>query len=397
MPQNLPEPNDEGLTRSVGSLRELIDIVTGRSFKSVSTQEDAGLAEVMPFPFLALVGQDEMKLGLLLAIINPLVSGVLLVGPRGTGKTTLARSLIDLLPDVERSACFYGCLPEDILAGGMDAVCPDCARKFGEGKSLTHRDRVRLIELPLNANLDDVVGGLDERAMAHERMRLKRGILAQADLNVLYVDEVNLLDNEIANSILDAASAGIYTLRRSQMAATYRSRFTLVGSMNPEEGDLRPQIMDRFGLRVVVHGLDSIQERLEAYRRTRAYRTSPRATVAQYEQDTYSARDEIVAARTLLPKVEIPSSVALAGAEIIQQMRVDSMRAELTLLEAARAYAAADARVQVTIEDIKVVAPMALRLRRSQFMIKYFDNLRNEEQELQAILTKLGSHAKDKK
>ena len=395
MPQDQPEPNNDDLTRSVGSLRELIDIVTGRSFKSVSAQEDAGLAEVMPFPFLALVGQDEMKLALLLAIINPLVSGVLLVGPRGTGKTTMARSLVDLLPDVERSACFYGCLPEDILAGGMDAVCPDCARKFGEGKSLTHSDRVRLIELPLNATLDDVVGGLDERAITHERMRLKRGILAQADLNVLYVDEVNLLDNEIANSILDAASAGTYTLRRSQMAATYRSRFTLVGSMNPEEGDLRPQIMDRFGLRVVVRGLDSIQERLEAYRRSRAYLTSPRATVAQYEDDTLSARDEIITARSLLPKVDIPSSVAQAGAEIIQQMHVDSMRAELTLLEAARAYAAADARLHVTMEDIQMVAPMALRLRRSQFMIKYFDNQGNEEQELQAILSKLGPHAKD--
>ncbi len=394
-PLDLPEPKEEGLTRTVKSLRELIDLVTGRTFQAEMPQEDAGLAEVMPFPFLALVGQAEMKLALLLAIINPLVSGVLLVGPRGTGKTTTARSLVNLLPDVERSACFYGCLPEDIAAGGIDAVCPECARKFAEGVPLTRRDRVRLIELPLNATLDDVVGGLDERAMIHDRMRLKRGILAQADLNVLYVDEVNLLDNEIANSILDAASAGSYTLRRGQVAATYRSRFTLVGSMNPEEGNLRPQIMDRFGLRVVVRGLDSIADRLEAYRRSRAYRLNPRATVAQYQEDTGFAREEILSARALLTKVEIPDTVAEAGGKIVQALKIDSLRAEFTLLEAARAYAAADARSQVTLDDLKQVAPMALRLRRSQFMIQYFENQSNEEQEFQKILNNLTSDAQE--
>ena len=189
-------------------------MVTGRAFEADLPHEDAGLAEVMPFPFLALVGQQEMKLALLLAIINPLVNGVLLVGPRGTGKTTTARSLVDLLPSVERSNCFYGCLPEDILTGGIDAVCPDCARKFGEGQPLTTSDRVRLIELPLNARLEDVVGWLDDHAEAHERIRLQRGILAHADLNVLYVDEVNLLSDDIVNAILDAAASGVYTVRR---------------------------------------------------------------------------------------------------------------------------------------------------------------------------------------
>ena len=121
-PLDLPE-SEEALTRAVGSLRELIDLVTGKAFQEASVQEDSGLAEVLPFPFLALVGQEDMKLALLLAIINPLINGVLLIGPRGTGKTTSARSLVDLLPDVQRSACFYGCLPEDIETGGIDAVC----------------------------------------------------------------------------------------------------------------------------------------------------------------------------------------------------------------------------------------------------------------------------------
>ncbi len=386
---DLPEPKDYLLTRTVKSLKELVDLVSGKAFQSNVNREDAGLAEVMPFPFLALVGQQEMKLALLLAIINPLVNGVLLIGPRGTGKTTTARSLIDLLPEVQRSTCFYGCLPEDIEQGGMDAVCPDCARKFAEGIPLTRTDRVRLIELPLNAKLEDVVGALDEHAAGHLRMRIRRGILAQADQNVLYVDEVNLLSDDIINAILDAASSGTYTLRRNLVAATYRSRFTLVGSMNPEEGNLRPQIMDRFGLRVVVRGLDNLDERLEAYRRARAYRLNPRATVAQYAEETAQARAEIQMARSLLPKVEIPAEIARAGTELVRKFQVESLRAEITLFEAARAYAAADGRTTVTMEDIKMVAPMALRLRRSAFMVQYFQEQSREEEEMHKILNSL--------
>ncbi len=384
-PLDLPE-SEGRLTRTVGSLRELIDLVTGRSFQEESVQEDYGLAEVLPFPFLALVGQEEMKLALLLSIINPLINGVLLVGPRGTGKTTTARSLISLLPDVERSACFYGCLPEDIETGGLDAVCPDCARKYAEGQPLTRSDHVRLIELPLNAKIEDVVGALDERAVEHDRMRLKRGILAQADLNILYVDEINMLDTEVANALLDAASAGSYVLRRGQVSVTYRSRFTLVGSMNPEEGLLRSQVMDRFGLRVAVRGLDNLEERVEAYRRTRGYRLNPRAVVAQYSQETAQAREEIINARELLPNVEIPTAVAQAGAALIHRYQVNSLRAEITMFEAARAYAAADARTTVSLDDVKVVAPLALRLRRSQFMIKYFKDQKQEDQEINQLL-----------
>src|SRR5512135_3685333 len=257
-------PEQTGETVAVQSLRELIDLVTGRKFQTQPDQEDAGLAEVLPFPFLGLVGQVEMKLALLIAVINPLVSGVLLVGPRGTGKTTIVRSLVNLLPYVKRSACHYGCLPEDIEAGGLDAVCPDCARKYGEGKSLTKIDQGRLVDLPLNARLEDVIGGWDERAMAEGRVRVRSGILKQADLSVLYIDEVNLLGDDIINAILDAAAQGTYTVRRGPLSNTYRARFTLVGSMNPEEGSLRPQIMDRFGLRVVVRRLEGADDRLEA-------------------------------------------------------------------------------------------------------------------------------------
>jgi magnesium chelatase subunit I len=383
-------PKEAGYTRTVNSLRELIDLVTGKSFQASLPQKDAGLAEALPYPFLGLVGQYEMRLSLLLAIINPLVNGVLLIGPRGTGKTTSARSLVDLLPSVKRSLCYYGCLPEDIETGGMDAVCPDCAKKWGEGLPLTRTDRVRLMELPLNARIEDVVGGLDEHAPAAvDRMRIRRGILAQSDNNVLYVDEVNLLDDNIVNAILDASSAGTYTLRRDQTAAIYRSRFNLIGSMNPEEGGLRPQIMDRFGLRVIVHGLKDQAERLEVYRRARAYRLNPRATVSQYSQDMAIARQEIQAARDLLPSVELPETVAAIGIQLIQRLQIDSLRAEMTLFEGARAYAAAEARTIVHPNDLRVVAPMSLRLRKSPFMSQYFQDQIKEDAEFESILAEI--------
>lgn len=383
MEEYLPEesrvPNEPTPPRS---LRELIDRVTGRGLPSVLEPGDAGLAEPLPYPFLALVGQMEMKVALLLALINPAVGGVLLLGPRGTGKTTAVRSLVDLLPEIPRSLCHYGCLAEDIETGGMDAVCPDCARKYAMGEPLAAMEQVRLVELPLNAGLGDVVGGLDDRVVAHDRMRLRRGILAYADLNLLYVDEINLLDDEIINAILDAAAQGTYTVRRGLMSATYRSRFILVGSMNPEEGRLRPQILDRFGLRLVLRGLQDPAERLEAYRRARFYLRSPRTLIAQYALETAVARAEVQHAREVLDQVQLPDEVATLGLDIIRKLGIDSLRAEITLFEAARAYAAADNRLEVLASDLRQVAAMALRLRRSVFMDSFLAEQLNEEQEI---------------
>ena len=374
------------LQPAVRSLRELLDRVTGRGFQQPQSSEDSGIAEILPYPFLALVGQYEMKLALMLALINPAAGGVLLIGPRGTGKTTAVRSLVDLLPEVPRSLCYYGCMPEDIESGGIDAVCPDCARKFAEGEPLAKLDHVRLVELPLNARLEDVVGGVDERAAVHSRLRIRRGLLAQADHNLLFVDEINLLSDEVVDALLDAAAQGYYTVRRGAVSASYKSRFVLVGSMNPEEGRLRPQIQDRFGLRVVVRGLEDIQERLEAYRRVQAYQSNPRQTVTRFVTETEIAKAEIQAARDILSNVILSNEVAQSGLELINRLKIDSLRAEITLFEGARAYAAAEGRQEVNLDDLREIAPLALRLRRSNFMEGYLEQQQTEESELLEIL-----------
>lgn len=378
------------------TLRELVDYVAGKSLPSLAP-EDGRITETLPFPYLAIVGQHEMKLALLLGLINPNIGGILLVGPRGTAKTTAVRSLLNILPMVERSLCPYGCLPEDIEVSGIEAVCPDCARKYGEGQKLTAPDKVRLIELPLNARLEDVVGGIDERAAIHERMRIRRGILAQADRNLLYIDEINLLGDDIVDSILDASAQGNYTVRRGPVVATYRSRFVLIGSMNPEEGRLRPQILDRFGLRVIVKGLGDASERLEAYRRVQAYLANPRQMIAQFSGEMEAAASEILMARERVKKVVIPDTVATPAIQLVQKMGIDSLRAEITWFESARAYAAADGRDEVTSADLKAVAPMALRLRRSQFMNEYFKGQFGEEKEMTALLNGFGKKPTSKK
>lgn len=390
-PEENPGDNpEEKPQKQFRSLKELLDFASGRGLAlNLEQLGDAGLAESLPFPFLAIVGQNEMKLALILGLINPNIGGVLLLGPRGTGKTTAVRSLLDIMPHVQRSKCYYGCLPEDIETGGMDAVCPDCAKKFGEGQSLTIEDKIRLVELPLNARLEDVVGGMDERAAIHERMRLHRGILAQADKNLLYIDEINLLPDEIVDAILDAAAQGTYTIRRGQLSATYRARFVLVGSMNPEEGRLRPQILDRFGLRVIVRGLESADDRMEAYQRVTTYLSNPHALINAYANDIHLVGLELGEARKLLPSVSLPSHLALQAIEIIKKMNIESLRAEITWFEAARAYAAADKRNEVTKTDMAMVAPMALRLRRSAFMQEFLNQQKNEEDELQELLQNL--------
>jgi magnesium chelatase subunit I len=354
---------------------------------------ELGLSDAPPYPFMAVVGQFEMRIALLLSVINPAVGGVLLIGPRGTGKTTAVRSLSDILPDVEVSDCEDGALPLDMESPNAATLYPDCYEKVQAGQPISHYEAVKIVELPLNARLEDVVGGINERiAVQQNRVRLERGILARADNNLLYIDEVNLLNDEIVDAILDAAAQGRYTVRRGAMAGTYRARFVLIGSMNPEEGRLRPQIMDRFGLRVNVRGLNDKPERLEVYSRVRQYRQHPSTFVKQWEVLTAATREDVMLARELLSETKLSDEAVEIGLSLVHDLDIDSHRAEYTMFEAARAYAAADGRDLASVADIRAVAPMALRQRRSEFMANFFENQQAEDDHIrQQIDHLLGS------
>ena len=368
---------------------KLLDLLLESPYAKISSMPyvDIGLADVEPFPFLAIVGQREMKLALLLSVINPNIGGVLLIGPRGTAKTTAVRSLIDVLPTIQRSLCVDGCTEEMLEEGGMDAICQNCAQKVGYGEVLTVADKVRIIELPLNSRLEDVVGGINERvALEQQRVVLERGILANADNNILFIDEVNLLDGAISNAILDAAAQGHYTVRRGPQRLQYRSRLILIGSMNPEEGHLRPQIMDRFGLRAVVTGLTEVELRYRVYEHAMMYQGNSAHFAALFARSTLELADEVEQARARLPQVTICEEAKLFGLTLIENMTIDSNRAEITLFEAARANAAADERNEVIEADIRAVALLSLRQRKSPYLVDYLKKQKAEDAKLQAFL-----------
>ncbi len=258
---------------------------------------------------------------------------------------------------------------------------------MGRGEALTALDRMRLVELPLHARLEDVVGGINERvAVEQNRIKLDKGILAQADGNLLYVDEINLLDDHVVNAILDSAALGRYTVRRGALSATYNARFVLIGSMNPEEGAFRPPIMDRLGLRVIVSGLESKVQRLRVYRRMRAFADNPHEFIAAYAKETRIFGQEIAEAKERLPKVTLTRQAKQLTIKLVKELFISSNRAEYVTLEAARAYAAADGRTRAGVADVRAVAPMALRQRRSEFMESYFEQAHREEERIQALL-----------
>lgn len=380
--------NDNPLNENSYLLRMLSRAGARRVLAEQET--DLGLAEHRPYPFLAIVGQYEMRIALMLAVINPAIGGVLLIGPRGTGKTTAVRSLTGILPEIEVSDCDEGALPADLAVDNAHLLYPDCYEKYQSGTPISHYENVKLVELPLNARLDDVVGGINERiAVQQQRVSIERGILARADNNLLYIDEVNLLDDQIVDAILDAAAQGSYTVRRGAMSGTYRSRFVLIGSMNPEEGRLRPQILDRFGLRVNVRGLTGKEDRLEIYRRVKAYRSSPSLFIRNWEEVTSETRDDIILARELLTQTTLSDEALEIGLTLVQELDIDSHRAEYTMFEAARAHAAADGRDLANANDIRAVAPMALRQRRSEFMVNFFENQHHEDEQIRLRIDQL--------
>ncbi|WP_371366900.1 Magnesium-chelatase 38 kDa subunit [Sporomusa rhizae] len=319
------------------------------------------------YPFTAIVGQEDMKQALILNVINPLLGGVLIKGEKGTAKSTAVRALADLLPAMEVSKnCPFHCDPAD-----PGHLCDNCRDKAGAEEQLsTQSVKMRVVELPVSATEDRVVGTLDiEHAIKHGEKKFDPGILAQANRNILYVDEINLLDDHVVDVLLDAAAMGVNTVEREGVSYSHPARFVLVGTMNPEEGDIRPQLLDRFGLSVAVAGENKPEWRVEVIKRRLAYEQDTDTFAQQYQEEQEKLAASIMQARGLLPQVTISDELLLLVARLAIALDVDGHRADITVIKTAMTLAAFAGRVQVEKEDVKKAAHLALphRMRRRPF------------------------------
>ena len=313
------------------------------------------------FPFSAIVGQDEMKTALLVAAVDPTIGGVLILGHRGTAKSTAVRALAGILPPITVvDGCRYGCDP---TANG--SRCDDCHRREDGGARLrTHRAEVPVVDLPLGATEDRLVGALDlERALRHGEKVYEPGLLARAHRGFLYVDEVNLLEDHLVDLLLDVATTGENVVEREGLSVRHPARFVLVGSGNPEEGDLRPQLLDRFGLAVEVTTPADPDERVEVVLRRDAFDRDPEGFTAAWARHDRQVRRRVERARAVLGALEVRRPVLRQGAALCARLATDGIRGELTLMRAARALAALDADATVTVDHLRRVATLALRHR----------------------------------
>jgi magnesium chelatase subunit I len=334
------------------------------------------------FPFTAIVDQDEMKLALILNVIDPSIGGVLIMGEKGTAKSTTVRALADLLPEIEViKGCRFNCSPEG-------PYCSDCLEKIKNGNSLeTEKKKMRVVELPLGVTEDRVVGTLDiEHAIKKGEKRFEPGILAEANRNFLYIDEVNLLEDHIVDLLLDSAAMGINTVEREGISFTHPARFILVGTMNPEEGELRPQLLDRFGLCVQVNSLRDKSLRMEVLKRKAEFDDDPEGFLRKWEPEQKKLLEKILKAKENLKKVEIGNEALSLVVEITSQLNLDGHRADIVMLKSARAYTAFNGKEKITSEEIKKVAPLALRHRLKRLP---FEDISSEVEKLHAILERI--------
>lgn len=318
-------------------------------------------------PFTAIVGQQQMKLALVLNTINPRIGGVLIRGEKGTAKSTAVRALADVLPEIPvMQGCPFSCDP-----GDPDSYCPICSGMADNGDRITQTTRpVRVVTLPLGATEDRVVGTLDlKRAIKEGIAALDPGILATAHRGILYIDEVNLLDDHIVDILLDAAAMGVNTVEREGISVSHPSRFILVGTMNPEEGELRPQLLDRFGLMVTVEGIADPEERMLVIEAAEAWDGDPEALRLEHDEELKSLRASILAARDILPEVEIEKDLVRQIINACLNLGITTHRAEITVVRTAKTIAAFQGRTSVTPADVREAIALALphRMRKRPF------------------------------
>ncbi|WP_410506373.1 ATP-binding protein [Haloimpatiens sp. FM7315] len=331
------------------------------------------MKKTIVYPFTAIVGQENMKKALLLNITNPALGGVLIKGEKGTAKSTAVRALADLLPlRDEVKGCSFGCDPKD-----KAKACNDCLDKMENNSELpVIKGKMKVIDLPVSATEDRVVGTLDiEYAIKYGKKKFEPGILAEANRNILYVDEVNLLEDSVVDILLDSAAMGINTIEREGISYSHPARFVLIGTMNPEEGDLRPQLLDRFGLVVDVVGEKSIEKRVEVIKNRLEFEEDREAFVQKKEKDQEILRNKIIKAKEILPLVKVQESLLIKVAKLCIELKVDGHRADISLIKTAKTLAAFKGNEEVTVEDMIEASSLVLphRMRKKPFEKNTFD------------------------
>ena len=317
------------------------------------------------YPFSALVGQEELKLALLLNAVNPLIGGLLIRGQKGTGKSSSVRALADILPPiVVVKGCPFNCSPFD-----PTNMCAECLEKHRGGEELEAEEReMRIVSLPIGSTEDRVVGSLDiEKAISEGVKALQPGLLAEANQGILYIDEVNLLPDHITDSILDAAASGWNIVEREGVSVSHPARFILVGTMNPEEGELRPQLADRFALHLTVEGIYDMGQRVEIIKRNLEFGEDPVGFSEKWRDEQNRLRDRVIKARGVLRGVEAPEEYMEAIASACINLHVDGHRPDISTVRAGKALAALEGRRTVSPGDVQRVAVMAVGYRTRGF------------------------------
>ena len=313
------------------------------------------------FPFTAIVGQEEMKLALQLNVIDPKIGGVMIMGDRGTGKSTTIRAIADLLPQIE----IVKNDPFNSSPYDLDLMSNEVKLNIQKGSVLeTEFIKIPMVDLPLGATEDRVCGTIDiEKALTEGIKAFEPGLLAKANRGILYVDEVNLLDDHLVDILLDSAASGWNTVEREGISIRHPARFVLVGSGNPEEGELRPQLLDRFGMHAEIRTVKDPALRVKVVEERTAFDQAPNIWVENYKEKQQELRNRIVAAQKLLPNVELDYDLRVKISEVCSQLDVDGLRGDIVTNRAAKAYAAYNQRTKVTIQDIGKIITLCLRHR----------------------------------
>ncbi len=382
----------EDATAVIDELEELEELDTEEEVADVdmSTNGQKSLAPP-PYPFTAIVGQEDLKMGLLLCVVDPTIGGVMVMGHRGTAKSTAVRALAAMLPPIK---AIYGCpynsapdKPSDWVVKKIEEKRSKAKDKSKPVRLSTRNIPVPVVDLPLGATEDRVCGTLDiERALTEGVQSFAPGLLARANRGFLYIDEVNLLEDHLVDVLLDVAASGVNVVEREGISIRHPARFVLVGSGNPEEGDLRPQLLDRFGLHARIVTIIDPAERVEIVKRRRAYDADPFTFAEAWEKEQTKLRRKIKAAQKRLPEVVLSDSILYKIANLCVKLEIDGHRGELTISRTATSLAAFEGRKEVCEDDIRRVAMLALRHRLRKDPLETQDDEVKIEQALEDVL-----------